>query len=166
MAFSYSHDRGSKRRKSCATAGIELAYLRRAMNIRTINSRGLKSDPLSIFRSSAIGLVLYLSSLCPVATLAADSIILSPNAVVAAVPVKALAANQSTRGTVALAPAQYHECLQLLGETDRVSPVLVGNVSAMLNHPSEVSPIVPPTSPSLMVVSYHEQAGEIGRAHV
>jgi len=160
MAFSYSHDRGSKRRKSCATAGIELAYLRRVMNKRTINCRGLRFDPFFVFRSSAVALALSLFSLCPAATLAADPILPSPNAVVAAVPVKALAANQPARGTVALAPAQYSECLQLLGETDHVSPVLVGNVSAMLNHPSEVSPIVPPTSPSLMVVSYHEQAGE------
>jgi hypothetical protein len=38
--------------------------------------------------------------------------------------------------------------------------VLVENVSSMLNHPSDASPIVPQTQPSLMVVSYHEQAGE------
>src|SRR5882724_10299489 len=147
------------RREPCATAGIELAYLRRVMNKRTINCRGLRFDPYFVFRSPAIGLVLSLSSFCSVATLAADSILASPNAVVAAVPVKALAANQSARSTAALAPTQYNECLQLLGETDHVSPVLVGNVSAMLNHPSEASPIIPQTQPSLMIVSYHEQAG-------
>ncbi len=130
------------------------------MNNRTMYYRGLRLNPCLILRSSAVGLMLYLSSRCLAATLATDLIVASPNAVVSAVPVKALAANQPGRSTVALAPAQYTECLQLLGETDHVSPVLVGNVSAMLNHPSETSSIVPPTSPSLMVVSYHEQAGE------
>lgn len=160
MAFSCGHDRGSKQRESRAAAGIELAYLRREMNNRTTSYRGLRLNPYFVFRSSAAGLMFYLSSHCLAATLAADSIFSSPNAVVAAVPVKALAVNQPARGTAALAPAQYSECLQLLGETDHVSPALVGNVSAMLNHPSEASSIVPPTSPSLMVVSYHEQAGE------
>ena len=58
------------------------------------------------------------------------------------------------------APIQYVECLQLLSGTDHVSPALVETVSSMLNHPSDVSPVVPQTRPSLMVVSYHEQAGQ------
>ena len=91
--------------------------------------------------------------------MAPDSVVPSPNPVVAAVPVTLLAVNQPSRHTAALAPAQYSECLQLLGGTDRVSPVLVDTVSSLLNHPSEASPIVPQTSPSLMVVSYHEEAG-------
>jgi hypothetical protein len=112
------------------------------MNKEITNCRRLGRDPLPVFRGSVVGLVLSLSSLCLVAALAADSVATSPNAV------------------VTVAPARYSECLQLLEGTDHVSPVLVGSVSSMLNHPSEASPIVPQTPPSLMIVSYHEQDGQ------
>jgi hypothetical protein len=130
------------------------------MNKKTARYRGLAFDPRFVFRSSVIGLALSLASLCLAATLAPNSIVPSPNPVVTAVPVTSHAVNQPSRHTAALAPAQYSECLQLLGGTDHVSPVLVDTVSSLLNHPSEASPIVPQTQPSLMVVSYHEQAGE------
>ena len=112
------------------------------MNKETANCRRLKRCQQIVARASVLGLALSLSSLCLAAALAADSRVSSPNA------------------AVTVAPAQYSECLQLLGGTDRVSPVLVETVSSMLNHPSEASPIVPQTPPSLMVVSYHEQAGQ------
>lgn len=111
------------------------------MNKSTVNFRRLRLNPHFIFRSSAVGLLLSLSSLCQAAR-AADSVEHSPKA------------------AMSTAPAQYSECLRLLKDTDHVSPVLVENVSLMLNHPSETTPIVPSTPPSLMVVSYHEQAGE------
>jgi hypothetical protein len=123
-------------------AGIELAHLRRAMNRKTANCRRLGRGPRIVVRGSVVGLALFLSSLCVAATVTTNSAVSSPNAVVTG------------------APAQYGECLQLLGGTDRVSPVLVEAVSSMLNHPSEVSPVVPQTPPSLMVVSYHEQGGQ------
>ena len=94
--------------------------------------------------------------------MATDSIVPSPSPIVAAVPVPSLAVNQPIHGVTKPAPAQYSECLQLLRGTDRVSPVLAETVAAMLQHPSEVSPVVPSAPPSLMVVSYHEQAGRVG----
>src|ERR1035437_1332658 len=130
------------------------------MNKKTAHYRGLTLDLRFVLRGSAIGLALSLSSLCLAATLAPISVVPSPHPVVAAVPVPSHAVNQPARHIAALAPAQYSECLQLLGGTDRVSPVLVGTVSSLLNHPSEASPIVPQTPPSLMVVSYHEEAGQ------
>jgi hypothetical protein len=130
------------------------------MKRRIVNCPVLRLDPQFVFRSSAIGLALSLASLCLAATLAPNSIVPSPNPVVTAVPVTPHAVNQSSRHTASLAPAQYSECLQLLAGTDHVSPVLVDTVSSLLNHPSEASPIVPQTSPSLMVVSYHEEDGQ------
>jgi hypothetical protein len=58
--------------------------------------------------------------------------------------------------------SRYKECLQLLAGTDRASSGLVENVSSLLNHPSDASSVVPQTSPSLMVVSWHEK-GEQAR---
>jgi hypothetical protein len=98
--------------------------------------------PGLIFRGFVVGLMLSLSSLCLAEPLATNSVVLSSNAVVTA------------------APAQYGECLQLLQGTDRVSSGLVETVASLLNHPSDASTIVPQTPPSLMVVSYHDPAGE------
>jgi hypothetical protein len=127
---------------------------------RNVVYRILRLDPSFVLRSSAVGLVLCLCSLCPAAAVAANSIDPSPNAVAGAAPVPTVPVNRTAADAVALAPAQYGECLQLLAGTDHVSHALVESVSSMLNHPSEASPIVPATRPSLMVVSYHEQAGE------
>jgi hypothetical protein len=126
------------------------------MNKNTANCRRLGLNPRFAPRGLAVGLVLSLSSLCLAATVGTDSVVPSPNAVSAA----SRDGSQPARRTASLAPAQYSECLRLFEGTAGVSPVLVERVSSMLNHPSETSPIVPTTAPSLMVVSYHEQAGE------
>jgi len=115
-----------------------------------------------IFHISAAGLVFGLSSLCLAATVATDSVLPSPNPIVAAIPATSPAVNQPSRRTSKSEPAQFSECLQLLRDTDRVSPVLAETVAAMLQHPSEVSPVVPSAPPSLMVISYHEQVGRVG----
>src|ERR1035438_2077639 len=106
------------------------------MNKKTARYRGLAFDPRFVFRSSVIGLALSLASLCLAATLAPNSIVPSPHPLVTAVPVTSHAFNQPSRHPAALAPAQYSECLQLLGGTDHVSPVLVDTVSSLLNHQS------------------------------
>ena len=49
----------------------------------------------------------------------------------------------------------------LLRETERVSPTLVEAVSSLLNHPADASQVVPQRSPSLMVVTFREQAGQV-----
>jgi hypothetical protein len=108
------------------------------MNKKTANYRRLQF----IFCNFAVGMLFSLSSLCFAETLATNSVVPTSNAVVAAIS------------------TPYSECLQLLQGTDRVSSGLVGTVSSLLNHPSDASSIVPQTSPSLMVVSYHEHAGE------
>jgi hypothetical protein len=130
------------------------------MNKKIANRRRLGLDLRLVFHGSALGLVLSLSSLCLAATAGTDSIALSPNAVVTAVPATSLDGNPPAHRATTLATAQYSECLQLLEGTDHVSPALVERVSSMLNHPSETSSIVPQTPPSLMVVSYHEQGGQ------
>ncbi len=130
------------------------------MNKKTVNCRRPGLDPQFVFRVSVAGLALSLSSLCLAATVGTDSVAPSSNIVVTAVPATSADGNQPARHVAALAPAQYSECLQLLAGTDHVSPALVERVSLMLNHPSEMSPIVPSTVPSLLVVSYHDQGGE------
>ena len=117
------------------------------MNKMTANCQRPALDPQFVFRVSVAALALSLSPLCPAATVGTDSSTPSSNAVATAVPATS-------------APAQYSECLQLLMGTDHVSPAFVERVSSMLNHPSETSPIVPSTAPSLLVVSYHKQGGE------
>jgi len=49
----------------------------------------------------------------------------------------------------------------LLQGTERVTPALVEAVSATLNHPADTSQVVPQRSPSLMAVTYREQAGQV-----
>jgi hypothetical protein len=108
------------------------------MNKKTVNCRIVAH----MVRGFSIGVLFSSSLFCRAATLGTD------------------AAVTATHNIDSPAPAQYHECLQLLEGTDHVSPALVANVSSMLNHPSDISPIVPQGSPSLMVVSYHEQDGQ------
>jgi hypothetical protein len=108
------------------------------MNKKTANCR----RPCLIFHGFAVGAAFFLSSLCLAEISATNSIATSSNAVITAVP------------------TQYSECLQLLAGTDHESSGLVETVALLLNHPSDVSPIVPQIPPSLMVISYHEQAGE------
>ncbi len=94
-----------------------------------------------------------LSTRCHAAALAPDSPTPTPNAVVAPSP--------STRPASTIAPANYSECLTLLQETDRVSPVLVEAVAQLLNHPEEASQAVPQRPPSLMAVTWRENAGQV-----
>jgi hypothetical protein len=108
------------------------------MNKRTANCQRMGL----IFRGFVVGMELFLSLLCHAETSATNSTVPPSNAAVTA------------------APTQYGECLQLLRGTDHVSSGLVEMVASLLNHPSDASPIVPQTPPSLMIVSYHDQAGE------
>ncbi len=130
------------------------------MNKKTANLRRLGLNPRLVFRSPVVALAFSFSSFCLAATVGTDSVAPSPNAALTAVPTTSPDGNPPARRTAALAPAQYSECLQLLTGTAGVSPALMERVSTMLNHPSETSSIVPPTPPSLLVVSYHEQGGE------
>jgi hypothetical protein len=60
-----------------------------------------------------------------------------------------------------LAPANYTDCLTLLRGTDRVSPALVDAVTQLLNHPENASQAVPQQPPSLMAVTWRENAGQV-----
>jgi hypothetical protein len=113
-----------------------------------------------VFCGSTVGLILFLFLLRLPVTSAADSGVPSPNPVVTTDPATPPDSSQPARHAAALAPTRYSECLQLLEGTDRVNPALVENVSSMLNHPSDATPAAPQIAPSLMVVSYHEQAGK------
>jgi hypothetical protein len=104
------------------------------MNKKTANCRRLGLI--------AVEVAIFLSSVCLAEPSATNSVVTSSNAM------------------VTTAPTQYSECLELLQGTDRVSSGLVETVASLLNHPPDTSPIVPQTPPSLMVVSYHEQAGQ------
>jgi len=130
------------------------------MNKKTANHQRLGLDPRFVFRSSAVGLALFLSSLCLAATVGTDSAAPSPGTAAATVSTTSTDGNSLTHRAATSAPAQYNACLQLLAGTDHVNPAFVEHVSSMLNHPSETSSVIPQTPPSLMVVSYHEQGGE------
>lgn len=89
-----------------------------------------------------------------------DSVSPAPNGIVATSPAVLLPVGQAVRRVASTAPAQYSECLTLLQKTDRVSPALVEAVGVLLNHPADSAQTVPQRSPSLMVVTYREQAGQ------
>ena len=98
-----------------------------------------------------------LSIRCHAAALAPDSTTPTPNAVVAS----PISSAPSTRPASTIAPANYSECLTLLQGTDRVSPVLVEAVAQLLNHPENASEVVPQRPPSLMAVTWRENAGQV-----
>lgn len=102
-----------------------------------------------------------LSTQCHAAALAPDSPIPTPNAVVAPSVTPPISGAPSTRPASTIAPANYSECLTLLQETDRVSPVLVEAVAQLLNHPEDASEVVPQRPPSLMAVTWRENAGQV-----
>jgi hypothetical protein len=125
-----------------------------------MNCRGLRLNPRFLSRGFAALVGSFLSSVCATAALGPNSVSPAPAAIVATVPTASLPVDQPVRRTASTAPAQYGECLTLLRETDRVSPALVEAVGAMLNHPADSSQTVPQRPPSLMVVTYREQAGQ------
>jgi len=114
-------------------------------------------------RLGSIGLsllaVISLSTRCRAAALALATP--TPNAVVAPSPATSISSTSSTRPASTIAPANYTECLSLLRGTDRVSPVLVEAVAQLLNHPEDASQAVPQRPPSLMAVTYRENAGQV-----
>ena len=114
-------------------------------------------------RLGSIGLsllaVISLSTRCRAAALALATP--TPNAVVALSPATSISSTSSTKPASTIAPANYTECLALLRGTDRVSPVLVEAVAQLLNHPEDASQAVPQRPPSLMAVTYRENAGQV-----
>jgi hypothetical protein len=76
-------------------------------------------------------------------------------------PVTSIPSPLSTKQVSAVSPANYAECLTLLAGTDRVSPVLVEAVAQLLNHPENASETVPQRPPSLMAVTFRENAGQV-----
>jgi len=130
------------------------------MNGKPMNCRGPGGAARVLSRGLGVLTALSLSTICAMATWGSDSVPLPPNAMVATVPAPSLTVGQPVRRIAPTAPTQYSECLTLLRETARVSPTLVEAVSAMLNHPADPSQPVPQRPPSLMVVTYREQAGQ------
>jgi hypothetical protein len=76
-------------------------------------------------------------------------------------PGTAISGSPSTKPASKIAPANYTECLTLLQGTDRVSPVLVEAVAQLLNHSEDASETVPQRPPSLLAVTYRENAGQL-----
>lgn len=76
-------------------------------------------------------------------------------------PLTTISATLPTKPTSTIAPANYTESLTLLQGTDRVSPVLVGAVAQLLSHPETASQTVPQRPPSLMAVTWRENAGQV-----
>ena len=93
--------------------------------------------------------------------LRADSDAPTPNAVIAPSPVTTIPAPLPGNRSSTIAPANYSECLTLLQGTDRISPVLVEAVAQLLNHPENASEAVPQRPPSLMAVTWRENAGQV-----
>jgi len=130
------------------------------MNGKSANCRGLRLNQCFARRISTVSVVLSLSAFCIAATSGPNTVSPAPNAVVAALPVTTLSSSPSPRRAITPAPTQYNECLTLLRETDRVTPSLMEAVSSTLNYPAYSSQAVPQRSPSLMTVTYREQAGQ------
>jgi hypothetical protein len=130
------------------------------MDGKRMNCRGLRFDAHILGRASAALVALSLASRCVAAAPSPNSVSPAPSAIIASVPATSLSVGQPVQRVVPTAPAQYSECLTLLRETDRVSPALVEAVGATLNHPADSSRPVPQRPPSLMVVTYSEQAGQ------
>jgi hypothetical protein len=78
-----------------------------------------------------------------------------------AAPIASISGPSSVRATSTPSPADYTECLTLLRGTDRVGPVLVETVAQLLNHPEDASQSVPQRPPSLMAVTFRENAGQV-----
>jgi hypothetical protein len=116
-------------------------------------------------RLGSIGLSLFatisLSTRCRAAALAPNSPIPTPSAVSTLSPATSISSALSTRPASKIAPANYAECLTLLQGTDRVSPVLVEAVAQLLNHPEDASQAVPQRPPSLLAVTWRENAGQV-----
>jgi len=81
--------------------------------------------------------------------------------VIAAAPIASISGPSSVRPASTPAPADYTECLTLLRDTERVGPVLVEAVAQLLNHSENASQSVPHRPPSLMAVSFRENAGQV-----
>lgn len=131
------------------------------MNQNLASCRGLSRGHLVVPCSAVILTTRFLSMACIAATLGPDFIAPAPSAIIAAVPATSLSGSQPVRHAATPGPVQYSECLTLLRDTDRVSPTLVEAVASTLNHPAEASQGVPPRPPSLMVVTYRQQAGQV-----
>lgn len=102
-----------------------------------------------------------LSTQCLAGSLPSDSPTRTPNAINTPSPVTPISSTLATKQTPAIAPANYTECLTLLSGTDRISPVLVEAVAQLLNHPENASEAVPQRPPSLMAVTWRENAGQV-----
>jgi hypothetical protein len=111
----------------------------------------------------ALCLIVSLAPLSRAQGLASDTPVSAPTptAVVAPSPLTTVSATLPVKPVSAIAPANYTECLNLLQGTDRVSPVLVEAVAQLLNHPEDASQTVPQRPPSLMAVTYRENAGQV-----
>jgi hypothetical protein len=131
------------------------------MNGTRANHRRLRLDQSLVVRTPVVLTLLSVSLLSIAATLGSDFVAQAPSAMIAAVPTMSLSGSQPVRHAPMAVPVQYSECLTLLRDTDRVSPTFVDAVAAMLNHPANASEVVPPRPPSLMLVTYRQQSGQV-----